>query len=115
MFKIISFIICLLTCNIAAVWAGNNYSETQIMVSSPVPVAKEIVPIPQGYQTCYKVGAGWRKEKWIPEHQVCQYQNMAEGIAWVQGYWACTDVTEDGTCIVWEWNSAHWLKTLSDF
>ncbi len=87
------------------------------MIVSPVPTAKEEISTPDGYVNCFTIESGWYKNAWVPEHRVCQYENVAgqtvayEGVAWVESYWACTQYT--GTaCTSWEWKPGHWVKTL---
>lgn len=82
------------------------------VITTPVPTAKEIMNIPTGYVNCFTVSAGWFHDEWIPEHKVCQYENMTEGVAWVDGYWACNKNTADGVCTNWEWRAGHWQKSL---
>ena len=87
------------------------------MIITPVPSVKEEIATPEGYVNCFTIAAGWYKNAWIPEHRVCQYDNVPgqtvayEGVAWVGSYWACTQYT--GTaCTGWEWKPGHWVKTL---
>ncbi len=87
------------------------------MIVSPAPSLKEVIATPEGYVNCFSVEAGWYKNAWIPEHRVCQYENVPgqtttyEGVAWIDSYWACTEYT--GTaCTKWEWKPGHWVKTL---
>src|SRR5207248_1014199 len=89
----------------------------QPMIITPVPSAKEMIATPDGFVNCFTVEAGWYKNAWVPEHRVCQYQNVPgqsvtyEGVAWVEGYWSCTGYM-GATCTKWEWKSGHWVKTL---
>jgi len=96
--------------------AQNEATEATVVerhvIVTPVPTAKETVVMPTGYVNCFTIAAGWVHDRWVPEHKVCQYENMAEGVAWIEGYWACTKATDDGTCTGWEWKPAHWEKTL---
>jgi len=81
-------------------------------VTTPVPTAKEVITAPQGYVSCFTVSEGWVNDVWIPAHQVCQYQNSAEGVVWIEGYWGCDKSTSDGVCTNWVWKSGHWEKNL---
>ncbi len=87
------------------------------MIVTPVPTAKELIAMPEGYVNCFTVEASWFKNAWIPEHRICQYQNAPgqtvayEGVAWIDSYWACTQYT-GSTCTKWEWKPGHWVKTL---
>lgn len=81
-------------------------------IVTPVPAAKEIVTAPQGFATCFKVAEGWFNDIWVPAHQVCQYDNSAEGTVWVEGYWGCNKATADGVCTNWEWKAGRWEKKL---
>lgn len=96
---------------------------TEIVVTPPstsaqtivteVPKPKEVVTIPTGYVNCFSVGSGWYKDRWIASHQICQYENMPDKAAWVEGYWACTQYKRsEGICTQWDWVSAHWAKSL---
>ena len=86
-------------------------------IITPVPSAKEVISTPEGFVHCFTVEAGWYKKMWVPAHKICQYQNVPgqkityEGVAWVEGYWSCTDYT-GATCTKWEWRKGHWVKTL---
>ena len=87
-------------------------STTTIYTSAPAP--KEVVPAPQGYTNCFTVAAGWFNSVWVPQHNVCQYDSSStthEGVAWVEGHWACTKYKVSlGACTKWEWKSGHWVK-----
>lgn len=86
--------------------------EVTTRVVTPVPAAKENVPAPQGYASCFTVEAGWFNNIWVPAHQVCQYENMPEGSVWVSGYWGCNKMTPEGVCSNWEWKAGRWEKKL---
>lgn len=91
-----------------------NTQETTTTIYTPAPAPKEVVPAPQGYTHCFKVAAGWYKNVWVPEHNVCQYDSSqtTQGVAWVEGHWACTKYTAAvGACTNWEWKKGHWVKT----
>lgn len=83
--------------------------ETTV-IKTPLPAAKEVVATPSGYISCFTISAGWSKDTWYPDRRICQYENMPEGVAWVEGYWACTQhaVSE---CTNWDWRPGHWVKT----
>jgi hypothetical protein len=86
------------------------------VIMSPVPSAKEQIATPEGYVNCFTIEAGWYKDAWVPEHRICQYENVPgqtvtyEGVAWIESYWACTQYTET-TCTKWEWKPGRWVKT----
>lgn len=82
------------------------------VIVTPAPAAKEVIVTPTGYADCFTVAAGWVRDNWVPEHKVCRYEKQAEGVAWIEGYWACNKATNSGTCTNWEWKPAHWEKTL---
>jgi hypothetical protein len=96
-------------------------SQGQTVIVTTVPAPKETVVIPVGYVNCFTVPAGWNyKNVWVAEHKVCQYTSAngtkIQGIAWVDGYWACTKYRNvqptQGECTNWAWQSGHWVKTL---
>lgn len=82
---------------------------------TPVPAPKEVSVAPAGYVNCFTVKAGWFSGVWVPEHRVCQYKQSKEGIAWVEGYWACTKYRTvenvNGECTNWDWKPGHWVRT----
>lgn len=83
-------------------------------IVTTVPAPKESVVIPVGYANCFTIKAGWYLDTWVAEHNVCQYSNSPEGVAWVEGYWACNKYDlVTGTCTNWEWKGGHWEKTLT--
>src|SRR3990167_4994304 len=45
---------------------------TRRTIVTPVPVAKEVITIPQGFVSCFNVEAGWVNDTWVPSHRVCQ-------------------------------------------
>ena|GEM_PF-1970498 len=98
----------------------NDQGQTVIVTTVPAP--KETVVIPQGYISCFMVPAGWNYQNiWVAEHKVCQYNpnngTAAQGVAWVDGYWACTQYKnvqpQQGECTAWQWQAGHWVKTLN--
>lgn len=91
---------------------GSTVTRQTIVTNTPTP--KEVVATPAGYASCYKVEAGWYNQIWVPEHQVCKYTSSAEGVAWVEGYWACTQYT-GVNCTNWDWKPGHWVKTLVNY
>ncbi len=83
-------------------------------IITPVPVAKETIATPEGSVVCVTVDASWTGNVWIPTHRVCQYSNQPSGVAWVEGYWSCTEYTvATGECTKWAWNAGHWEQNLS--
>ena len=89
-------------------------ANTLIELSTPVPTPKETVVVPQGYLNCFMIKAGWFNGSWIQDHRVCQYSGSKEGIAWIDGYWACTKYKSTGNlsgeCTSWQWKSGHWVQ-----
>jgi len=84
------------------------------VIVTPVPAPKEVVVTPQGYVNCFTVDAGWNGDLWVPAHRVCQYNNTdpsVQGVAWVEGYWACNTYTNQ-QCTNWVWKPGRWVKTL---
>lgn len=99
-------------------WADTTTTTTitKRTITTPTPAAQEVVTAPTGYVKCVTISAGWNNNVWVPEHQVCQYSNSTEGVAWVQGYWACVMYNEPtGECTSWVWKAAHWEKTLVNY
>lgn len=96
--------------------------QGQPVIISTVPAPKEVVVIPTGYVNCFIVPAGWNyKNVWVAEHKVCQYSpnngGEVQGVAWVESYWACIKYInasdpKKGECTDWQWQPAHWVKTL---
>jgi hypothetical protein len=92
--------------------ANGAVVEKRVIVTT-VPAPKEVIVTPEGYANCFSVTAGWYQDIWVAEHRVCQYANMPNGVAWVEGYWACTKYDiPSGNCTNWDWKAAHWEKTL---
>ncbi|MBA3662193.1 MAG: hypothetical protein H0W64_10715 [Gammaproteobacteria bacterium] len=80
------------------------------------PPAKEIVEAPSGFMHCFTVKEGWNQTLWVPEHRVCQYENSSQGVAWIQGYWNCSQHRIDSNeCTGWEWKPPHWEPTFAVF
>lgn len=92
------------------------------VIVTQVPAPKEVTNVPEGYVSCFMIPAGWNYNNvWVAEHKVCQYTpndgGEVLGVAWVEGYWACTKHTVDAeptkaNCTNWEWKSGRWVKTL---
>lgn len=97
-------------------------SQGQPVIVTAVPAPKEVIVVPQGFVNCFMVPAGWNYNNvWVAEHKVCQYSPAngaaAQGVAWVESYWACTKYInandpKQGECTNWQWQPAHWVKTL---
>ena len=101
-------------CMSFALLAGCASSRTTSMNATPVivttvPAPKEVVVVPRGYMACTITPAGYYNNMWIPAHRVCRY-NKPGKVAWVEGYWACTQYDTMGRCSYWKWNRAHWVK-----
>jgi hypothetical protein len=94
---------------------GTTTSQAVVehVIVTPAPAPKEVIVTPTGYVNCFKVEAGWNRGIWAAEHQVCQYDNVAEGVAWVEGYWVCDKFGTDNVCTNWTWQAGHWLQKLS--
>lgn len=90
--------------------ATETVIEKQVVITN-VPAAKEVVVTPSGAVRCFTVKEGWSGNEWIPEHQICQYKDSPEGLAWVASYWKCSAATADGACTKWDWIPGHWVKT----
>ena len=92
-------------------------AETVAKMVTPVPAPKEIVAAPAGFVNCFIIKEGWFNGVWVPEHRVCQYNPSNEGVAWIEGYWACTQYNSTGkmnsVCTNWDWKPGRWVKTLS--
>lgn len=81
------------------------------VIVTTVPSPKEVIVTPEGYTNCFTVAAGWNNDLWVPAHKVCQYKQSTQGVAWVEGYWACNKYIGT-TCSNWEWVPGRWVKTL---
>ncbi|GEM_PF-1587686 len=90
-------------------------ANTLSKIVTPVPAPKEVKPAPTGFVNCFVVQAGWVNNVWVPEHRVCKYSPSQEGVAWVEGYWACTTYKtiehRKDECTNWDWKPGHWVKT----
>lgn len=100
--------------NTAAQNVKNVNSTTTTMVTH-VPAPKEVTVVPAGFVNCFVIKAGWFNGLWIPDHRVCKYNPSKEGIAWIEGYWACTryktTVNMNGECTHWDWKPGRWVRT----
>jgi len=75
-------------------------------------VEKRVIVSPAPKAVCSTVAGHWEGNIWINTHDVCKYENRAEGVAWVNDYWSCTEAAADGTCTTWVLVPGHWVKTL---
>lgn len=92
---------------------------TTYVITTPAPVAKEVIVVPRGYNQCFMTRARWYNGMWIPSHRVCKYRNSPNqmrypGAVWVDGYWSCTKHTR-GVCARWKWKKGHWVKSADVF
>lgn len=85
----------------------NVYAQETTVVEKRVI----ITPAPKSAK-CTTVAGHWEANIWVAEQTICTYEGRAEGVAWVQDYWACTASTADGNCTTWEYRPGHWVKTL---
>lgn len=92
-------------------------AETVTVIERPTIITKvpevkttEVVTAPAGSMYCYYVEGAYFNDVWVPRHQVCQYTKAAEGVVWVEGYWACNKYDNNGNCTNWDWKKAHWAK-----
>ncbi len=85
-------------------------TTTKEVIVTKVPPPQQVVEVPTGYVNCFNVAAGWYKDVWTDEHQVCQYPGTGN-VAWVDGYWSCPEY-QGSSCTNWQWVSGHWAKTL---
>lgn len=88
--------------------------STTTVINTPAPAPQETVVAPQGYSNCFTVAAGWYKNVWVPQHDVCQYtETQANGVAWIAGHWVCSQYKASlGACTKWEWKTGRWVKQL---
>lgn len=90
--------------------AGGTTTTVRKTIVTTAPSPKVVVTIPPDYANCFTVNAGWFGDLWVAEHQVCQYPNSSNGLAWIDGYWQCSKYTLDmGVCTSWDWVPAHWV------
>jgi hypothetical protein len=82
-------------------------AETAVVVQKNVIVT----PAPKAL-TCTTVAAHWEDNVWVAEQSVCKYEGRAEGVEWVQDYWACTVFTADGQCTTWDFRPGHWVQQI---
>ena len=92
----------------------NVQADTTVtrVIVTPAPEPKEVVVEPTGYVNCYDVGAGWVNGQWVGARRICEYSNSTQGVAWIQGYWQCSEVNQNNDCTAWDWKAGHWEKTL---
>lgn len=90
-------------------------ANTMAIVVTAVPAPKEVTVVPAGFINCFVIKAGWFNGVWVPEHRVCKYNPSKEGIAWIEGYWACTNYKTTGNmkgeCTKWDWKPGRWVRT----
>ena len=104
-----------LSLNVFAEEAQTTTTTTVVKrtIITPAPQPQDAtITAPSGYSNCFMVAAGWFNNLWVPEHEVCQYTSSAEGVAWVQGYWACDKYNEANNCTNWVWKAGRWVKSL---
>lgn len=95
---------------------SGTVTEKRTVITTSAPAPKEVITTPVGYAYCFVVKAGWYLDTWVAEHNVCQYPNSPEGVAWVEGYWVCNKYDlASGKCTSWDWKTAHWENTLSAY
>lgn len=78
--------------------------------TTTVTEKKIILTPPPKSASCTTVAAHWEDNVWVAEQTVCKYEGRAEGVEWVQDYWACTVSTPDGNCTNWEFKPGHWIQ-----
>lgn len=69
-----------------------------------------ITPAPKSV-SCSTVAAHWEGTVWVDTQTRCKYEGRAEGVEWIQDYWACINFTDDGNCTSWEYKPGYWVKT----
>lgn len=101
---------------------ANNYQQNaniNMRMETPVPTPKEANLPPPGSVECLQIRAGWFNSIWIPEHRVCKYNQSSQGVAWIEGYWACTQYkalgNTNGVCSNWDWKPGHWVQKFSNY
>lgn len=88
-----------------------NAAEADVGVFiSGVPVQREVIGPPRGYQNCYVVPSGYSNGIWINTHRICEYDNSPDGGYWVAGYWQCSRYSRHGVCRDWYWQRSHWVR-----
>jgi hypothetical protein len=75
-------------------------------------VEKRVIVTPAPKAVCSTVAGHWDGDVWVDTHNICKYENRAEGVAWIADYWSCTAYTADGNCNSWVLVPGHWVKTL---
>ena len=86
--------------------------SAQAQTTTETIVEKHVIITPSPKAICTAVVGHWEGDTWVDAHNVCKYENRAEGIAWISDYWSCTTYTADGTCTAWALVPGHWVKTL---
>src|SRR3990167_3718085 len=73
-------------------------------------VSKNVVitPPPKSIN-CTTINAHWQDNIWVDTQTICKYESRAEGVAWVNDFWACTVTTADGQCTTWELRPGYWI------
>lgn len=84
----------------------NVQAQTSTVIEKKIIVS----PVPKSV-SCTTITAHWEDNIWIDQQTVCKYEGRAEGIEWVQDYWACIVSTADGQCTTWEYRPGHWIKS----
>lgn len=89
--------------------------ETTTTIITPVPAPQETVVIPEGYNRCSTVPAGWIQNVWVPEHTVCTYTNTTDttyqGTRYIEPHWTCTRFrASEQACTKWEWVPGQWAN-----
>jgi len=87
------------------------FAEDTTTTTTVVEKHTIVSPAPKSAK-CTTVNGHWEDNIWVDAQTVCTYENRAEGVAWIQDYWACTVFTSDGSCTNWEYRPGHWVKTL---
>ena len=86
--------------------ATKTVNTTTTVMITPVPAPKEVIVAPAGFISCLVIKAGWFNGQWIPDHRLCKYNPSSQGVAWIEGYWACikfTTTAGNGACTGWDW------------
>ena len=74
-------------------------------------IEKHVIITPPPTAVCATIAGHWEGNIWVDKHDVCKYENRAEGVAWINPYWSCVAFTDDGSCTNWAWVPGHWEKT----
>jgi hypothetical protein len=104
-----SFILMLMS--LGLIFTGvNAQAGVGVVVNIPVPVDREVMGPPGGYETCYMAPSGYFNGYYIRTHRVCEYSNSPHGGAWVAGYWQCPNYHRGYCGGPWMWNPNHWVQ-----